>query len=178
MKGQTPPAPTRGGVCSDTESLVSTIGDKNLKVHKEGLDEAASSSVTNSKLSVGDLPIAPKSQLGDSDKTLVSSDLPSLYHESNSKSALLLATWQTAWNRFDCLNTVDFWPQLNICHKMLFHDASIAMWGPLGIIFSGIAWWGLHTHPPLKGPLQHTHSYSFVALWRPYDNSTDTFPLM
>ena len=101
MKGQTPPAPTRGGVCSDTEGLVSKIGDKNVKVHKEGLDEAASIiSQTNSiKLSVGDSPIAPKGQLGDSDKTLVSSDLPSLYHESNSKSALLLAIWQTAWDR-------------------------------------------------------------------------------
>lgn len=79
---------------------MSKIGDKNLKVHKEGLDEAASiiSQTKSIKPSVEDLLIAPEGQLGDSDKTLVSSDLPSLYHGSNSKSALLLAIWQMVWN--------------------------------------------------------------------------------
>lgn len=63
--------------CSDkiTAELVSKIEDKNWKVRKEGLDEV-SSLVSEAKFitsSVGELPVALKARLGDSNKILVRS---------------------------------------------------------------------------------------------------------
>ncbi|XP_018417650.1 PREDICTED: cytoskeleton-associated protein 5 [Nanorana parkeri] len=106
MKGQTPPASTRGSSkggaggeegdeaeeqeedspvnvmdllpradISDkiTSDLVSKIGDKNWKIRKEGLDETAAI-INEAKFilpNIGDLPLALKGRLNDSNKILV-----------------------------------------------------------------------------------------------------------
>ncbi|XP_039663867.1 cytoskeleton-associated protein 5 isoform X3 [Perca fluviatilis] len=56
-----------------TSDLVSKIGDKNWKIRKEGLDEAAAI-ISEAKFitaNIGDLPMALKGRLGDSNKILV-----------------------------------------------------------------------------------------------------------
>ncbi|XP_066503384.1 cytoskeleton-associated protein 5-A-like isoform X2 [Hoplias malabaricus] len=108
MKGQTPPAPIRGGSkpsgaddveeqeeepeagddvvdllprtdISDkiTSETVSKLGDKNWKMRKEGLDEVAAvlSEAKFIKPSIGELPLALKSRLSDSNKILVQQTL-------------------------------------------------------------------------------------------------------
>ncbi|XP_058500343.1 cytoskeleton-associated protein 5 isoform X2 [Solea solea] len=60
-----------------TSDLVSKIGDKNWKIRKEGLDEVASV-VSDAKFitaNIGDLPLALKGRLGDSNKILVQQTL-------------------------------------------------------------------------------------------------------
>ncbi|XP_063045140.1 cytoskeleton-associated protein 5-like [Engraulis encrasicolus] len=56
-----------------TSDMVSKIGDKNWKVRKEGLDEAAAviSEAKFIKPTIGDLPLALKGRLSDSNKILV-----------------------------------------------------------------------------------------------------------
>lgn len=57
-----------------TSDLVSKIGDKNWKIRKEGLDETASI-VSEAKfitVNLGELPLALKGRLSDSNKILVS----------------------------------------------------------------------------------------------------------
>ena len=57
-----------------TSDLVSKIGDKNWKIRKEGLDEV-SSIISEAKFitaSIGDLALALKGRLNDSNKILVS----------------------------------------------------------------------------------------------------------
>ncbi|KAI4883752.1 hypothetical protein NFI96_024676 [Prochilodus magdalenae] len=108
MKGQTPPAPTRGSSkasggeeadeqeeeaeagedvvdllprtdISDkiTSEMVSKVGDKNWKMRKEGLDEVAAvlSEAKFIKPSIGELPVALKARLTDSNKILVQQTL-------------------------------------------------------------------------------------------------------
>uniref|UniRef100_A0A8D0DHF2 Cytoskeleton associated protein 5 n=1 Tax=Sander lucioperca TaxID=283035 RepID=A0A8D0DHF2_SANLU len=96
MQGQSPPAPIRftkkSGAVEEgggqdimdllprtdigdkiTCDLVSKIGDKNWKIRKEGLDEAAAI-ISEAKFitaNIGDLPMALKGRLGDSNKILV-----------------------------------------------------------------------------------------------------------
>lgn len=56
-----------------TCDLVSKIGDKNWKIRKEGLDEAAAI-ISEAKFitaNIGDLPLALKGRLSDSNKILV-----------------------------------------------------------------------------------------------------------
>nr|DBA17482.1 TPA: hypothetical protein GDO54_002918 [Pyxicephalus adspersus] len=110
MKGQTPPAPTRGssksGAGGDegdeaedqeeespadvmdllpradisdkiTSDLVSKIGDKNWKIRKEGLDETAAI-INEAKFllpNIGELPVALRGRLNDSNKILVQQTL-------------------------------------------------------------------------------------------------------
>lgn len=110
VKGQTPPAPTRGssksGAGGDegdegeaheedspadvmdllpradisdkiTSDLVSKIGDKNWKIRKEGLDETATI-INEAKFilpNIGELPLALKGRLNDSNKILVQQTL-------------------------------------------------------------------------------------------------------
>ncbi|XP_053304724.1 cytoskeleton-associated protein 5 isoform X2 [Spea bombifrons] len=111
MKGQTPPAPTRGATRSGaggeegedgdeqeedssppdvmdllprtdisdkvSSDLVSKIGDKNWKIRKEGLDEVATI-INEAKFvlpNIGELPIALKGRLNDSNKILVQQTL-------------------------------------------------------------------------------------------------------
>ncbi|XP_061825772.1 cytoskeleton-associated protein 5 isoform X4 [Nerophis lumbriciformis] len=60
-----------------TSDLVSKIGDKNWKIRKEGLDEVAAI-ISEAKFitaNVGDLPLALKGRLGDSNKILVQQSL-------------------------------------------------------------------------------------------------------
>lgn len=63
--------------CSDkiTSEMVSKIGDKNWKIRKEGLDEMAAviSEAKFIKPNVGELPMALKGRLNDSNKLLVRS---------------------------------------------------------------------------------------------------------
>lgn len=57
-----------------TYDLVSKIGDKNWKIRKEGLDET-SAIISEAKFitaNIGDLPLALKGRLSDSNKILVS----------------------------------------------------------------------------------------------------------
>lgn len=57
-----------------TSDLVSKIGDKNWKIRKEGLDEVAAI-ISEAKFittNIGELPLALKGRLGDSNKILVS----------------------------------------------------------------------------------------------------------
>lgn len=56
-----------------TSDLVSKIGDKNWKIRKEGLDEAAAiiSEAKFIKPTIGELPFALKGRLADSNKILV-----------------------------------------------------------------------------------------------------------
>ena len=56
-----------------TSDMVSKIGDKNWKIRKEGLDEAAAviSEAKFIKPNLGDLPLALKGRLSDSNKILV-----------------------------------------------------------------------------------------------------------
>lgn len=56
-----------------TEEMVAKIGDKNWKIRKEGLDEMAAviSDAKFIKPALGNLPIALKARLGDSNKILV-----------------------------------------------------------------------------------------------------------
>ncbi|KAL2089066.1 hypothetical protein ACEWY4_015965 [Coilia grayii] len=60
-----------------TSEMVSKIGDKNWKVRKEGLDEAAAviSEAKFIKPNIGDLPLALKGRLSDSNKILVMQSL-------------------------------------------------------------------------------------------------------
>uniref|UniRef100_A0A667Y4N8 Cytoskeleton associated protein 5 n=1 Tax=Myripristis murdjan TaxID=586833 RepID=A0A667Y4N8_9TELE len=60
-----------------TEEMVAKIGDKNWKIRKEGLDEMAAviSDAKFIKPTVGNLPIALKARLGDSNKILVQQTL-------------------------------------------------------------------------------------------------------
>uniref|UniRef100_UPI003AB1091D cytoskeleton-associated protein 5-like n=1 Tax=Centroberyx gerrardi TaxID=166262 RepID=UPI003AB1091D len=60
-----------------TGAMVAKIGDKNWKIRKEGLDEMAAvlSEAKFIKPTVGDLPIALKARLGDSNKILVQQTL-------------------------------------------------------------------------------------------------------
>lgn len=53
--------------------MVAKIGDKNWKIRKEGLDEVAAviSEAKFIKPSIGDLPLALKGRLSDSNKILV-----------------------------------------------------------------------------------------------------------
>lgn len=56
-----------------SSSLVSKIEDKNWKIRKEGLDEAAAI-ISEAKFitaNIGELPLALKGRLGDSNKILV-----------------------------------------------------------------------------------------------------------
>lgn len=56
-----------------TTDLVSKIGDKNWKIRKEGLDEVAAI-ISEAKFimaSIGELPLALKGRLSDSNKILV-----------------------------------------------------------------------------------------------------------
>ncbi|XP_077424223.1 cytoskeleton-associated protein 5 isoform X2 [Vanacampus margaritifer] len=60
-----------------TSDLVSKIGDKNWKIRKEGLDEVAAI-ISEAKFitaNIGDLPLALKERLGDSNKLLVQQSL-------------------------------------------------------------------------------------------------------
>lgn len=60
-----------------TSDLISKIGDKNWKIRKEGLDEAAAT-ISEAKFitaNIGDLPLALKGRLGDSNKILVQQTL-------------------------------------------------------------------------------------------------------
>ncbi|KAM4734479.1 cytoskeleton-associated protein 5 isoform 2-T2 [Anableps anableps] len=60
-----------------TSDLVSKIGDKNWKIRKEGLDEAAAI-ISEAKFitaNIGELPLALKGRLGDSNKILVQQTL-------------------------------------------------------------------------------------------------------
>lgn len=81
--------------CSDkiTAELVSKIEDKNWKVRKDGLDEV-SSLVSEAKFitaSVGELPVALKARLGDSNKILVRSRWgPELSFLTSQSSGVLL----------------------------------------------------------------------------------------
>lgn len=57
-----------------TSELVSKIEDKNWKIRKEGLDEVAAI-ISEAKFitaNIGELPLALKGRLGDSNKILVS----------------------------------------------------------------------------------------------------------
>ena len=57
-----------------TSDLISKIEDKNWKIRKEGLDEAAAI-ISEAKFvtaNIGELPLALKARLGDSNKILVS----------------------------------------------------------------------------------------------------------
>lgn len=56
-----------------SSDLVSKIGDKNWKIRKEGLDEAAAiiSEAKFIKANIGELPLALKGRLTDSNKILV-----------------------------------------------------------------------------------------------------------
>uniref|UniRef100_A0A096LRA5 Cytoskeleton associated protein 5 n=1 Tax=Poecilia formosa TaxID=48698 RepID=A0A096LRA5_POEFO len=96
MQGQSPPAPIRStkktaeeeGDIMDllprtdisdkiTSDLVSKIGDKNWKIRKEGLDEAAAV-ISEAKFitpNIGELPLALKGRLSDSNKILVQQTL-------------------------------------------------------------------------------------------------------
>lgn len=62
-------------LCSDkiTSDMVDKLGDKNWKIRKEGLDEVAAviSAAKFIKPTLGDLPLALKARLGDSNKILV-----------------------------------------------------------------------------------------------------------
>jgi len=62
-------------LCSDkiTSDMVDKLGDKNWKIRKEGLDEVAAviSEAKFIKPALGDLPLALKARLGDSNKILV-----------------------------------------------------------------------------------------------------------
>lgn len=62
-------------VCSDkiTSDTVAKISDKNWKIRKEGLDEvtAVISEAKFIQASIGELPMALKGRLGDSNKLLV-----------------------------------------------------------------------------------------------------------
>lgn len=57
-----------------TSDLVSKIEDKNWKIRKEGLDEVAAiiSEAKFIKANIGELPLALKGRLSDSNKILVS----------------------------------------------------------------------------------------------------------
>lgn len=57
-----------------TPDLVSKIEDKNWKIRKEGLDEVAAiiSEAKFIKANIGELPLALKGRLSDSNKILVS----------------------------------------------------------------------------------------------------------
>lgn len=71
-------AQTASAFCSSekiTSELVSKLEDKNWKIRKEGLDEVAAI-ISEAKFlttSIGELPVALKARLGDSNKILVSS---------------------------------------------------------------------------------------------------------
>ncbi|KAK5868077.1 hypothetical protein PBY51_012522 [Eleginops maclovinus] len=68
----------RTDICDKiTSDLVSKIGDKNWKIRKEGLDETAAI-ISEAKFittNIGDLPLALKARLGDSNKILVQQTL-------------------------------------------------------------------------------------------------------
>uniref|UniRef100_A0A1A7WRM3 Cytoskeleton associated protein 5 n=1 Tax=Iconisemion striatum TaxID=60296 RepID=A0A1A7WRM3_9TELE len=68
----------RTDICDKiTSDLVSKIGDKNWKIRKEGLDEAAAI-ISEAKFitaNIGELPLALKGRLGDSNKILVQQTL-------------------------------------------------------------------------------------------------------
>lgn len=75
-----------------TSELVSKIEDKNWKIRKEGLDEVAAV-ISEAKFitaNIGELPVALKGRLGDSNKILVRSSILSC-------AALLSADFKAVW---------------------------------------------------------------------------------
>ncbi|KAJ3596332.1 hypothetical protein NHX12_002741 [Muraenolepis orangiensis] len=80
MQGQSPPAAIRDISDKINSDLVSKIGDKNWKIRKEGLDEAAAI-ISEAKFitsSIGELSLALKGRLNDSNKILVQQTLTML----------------------------------------------------------------------------------------------------
>lgn len=75
-----------------TSDMVSKIEDKNWKVRKEGLDEVAAviSEAKFIQASIGELPLALKGRLNDSNKLLV---MQSVYLNHLDVTVLFISEW-------------------------------------------------------------------------------------